>query len=267
MKTPTEIQLDARRDTLTAEHLSAFANDNVGMVRIKNAASLEQCEKLREAAQNPENTHNHAAVPNLKILGQPFYLAATDGKLRQGYYDFANVFAPLIRAMCAPFGSPFDTAVGLLETASEKGIRPASLSDGRHMPPGIFRFYEAAATTEVLPHIDRLEWEVDDPVAHGLRAQFGLNVYLDMPTQGGELAIYPHKLDKDTFNRIAGDGYGLPWDYVGEPDITIRPDIGEAILIDTRRVHAVMASRGAGYRVTLSSFVGLDADGHLMPWA
>jgi hypothetical protein len=262
-----DIELDARRDKLTAEHTEALANGHVGAIRIKHAASKTQCAKLCETALDPANTHAHAAVPNLRILGQPFYLAAIDGKLRDTYYDFAPVFAPMIRAMSDPYGSPFDSAVGILSTAGKRGIRPASLSDERVMPPGIFRLYDAAACTEVLPHIDRLEWEVDDSVAHGLRAQFGLNLYVDMPTAGGELAIYRHRLDKAEFHRIAGDGYGLPWDFVGEPDIKIRPDVGEAILIDTRRVHAVMAARGTGHRVTLSSFVGLDADGHLMPWA
>ena len=54
---------------------------------------------------------------------------------------------------------------------------------------------------------------------------------------------------------LAGSDYELDRDLLGDPAVVIRPDVGDLVLFDARKPHAVKRNK-KGRRVTASCFVG-----------
>ena len=246
-----------------AELEALAVSEDVDAIRITNLVSEDSCIKLSESARN--SSEEHGAVAGLHLNGVPYYMASAGGALSEKYFSSTGVFASSVRKN-ADGTSPLDAALGMFAQMHPRGYAPAALENGRVMPAGIFRIYPASNCSEVLPHQDVLSWEVDSKIARGLYGQMGWNIYIDMPSNGGELFLYDLKFDKSEFEHIAGDSYGLTWQCAGEPMEIIKPKIGELILINSRRVHAVQKADGVGSRVTLSGFLGMGANG-LMSWA
>lgn len=110
----------------------------------------------------------------------------------------------------------------------------------------------------VLPHVD----VVPSDIVHVAR-QFSCNLYLALPEHGGELLIWPvleqfvhMSLGPD--NKI--DPERLP------PPIIVKPEAGDAIILNSRTPHAVAGFEG-GVRATHSCFLGFSSQEPAMMWA
>jgi hypothetical protein len=124
---------------------------------------------------------------------------------------------------------------------------------GRPMFSGLARVF--ATGSEALPHCDFLEW--DDPTVRNfdgrIRRQLAWNVYLD-PADGGELEIWRLQPSQEQYDVLKkANSYGLDRKNLPLPDLAIRPSLGEAVIFDSRNVHAVSRVM-QGARVTLSTF-------------
>lgn len=251
------VVLDAHvdADVGVADLLPFLGRGRIAAIRIKNVISEEACGHFAGKALGHRHRHSHASVQRLDILGVPMYLAARDETTRRAYHESAGWFSPLMRELSEPYGSPLDVMMAVLGSGWRRGVTPLTLDDGRQTPPAILRLYDPGAG--VLPHIDDLRQELaGSKTAQSLPFQWGLNVYVDLPEEGGELGLYRQAIPPEEFAKLAGDSYGIPWSVAGPPKVTIRPELGEAILINTRELHCVTPCAGAGHRVTLSAFVG-----------
>ena len=77
-------------------------------------------------------------------------------------------------------------------------------------------------------------------------------------------------LDRDHHpaDEIHRDGYGYDEKVVeNEPVAVVRPDAGDAVIFDSRNLHAVDEIGGAGRRVSLSFFLGASGRGPLQIWS
>ena len=246
------------------EELEALAvSEDIDAIRITNLVSEGSCKKLSESARN--SSQEHGAVEGLQLNGVPYFMASAGGALSEKYYGSTRAFASSVRKN-SDGASALDATLGIFAQMHPQGYASAALENGRVMPAGIFRIYPAAECSEVLPHQDILSWEVDSQIARGLYGQMGWNIYIDMPTLGGELFLYDLQFDQEEFEHLAGNSYGLSWQCAGQPLDIIKPKVGELILINSRRVHAVQKAHGSGHRVTLSGFLGMNENG-LMSWA
>jgi len=95
--------------------------------------------------------------------------------------------------------------------------------------------------------------------AKSLQAQFACNVYLDMPDEGGELEIWEREMLPTEFDALRGDSYGIPPELLGKPSLRLKPNCGELILFNSRKMHAVAPSVNSA-RLSLSCFVGYRGD-------
>jgi hypothetical protein len=237
---------------------------SISCIIIENLFTKEYCTNLINIISKQKRSHDR--LKGVFIVGNTFYQAFQGGNMADEYFSSSNDFAIWLRK-CSSGLSPLDVVMGLFSMINEKGVSKAYLSDKREMPQGIFRMYPADYNPEILPHQDVLQWYIDDSVAQNLLGQIGWNIYLDIPSSGGELVLYDKHLDKEEYDSLSKGDYGIPWDKVEYRNIFVSPRIGDLILIDSTRLHAIKKVSGTGDRVTLSGFLGYDNNKTLISWA
>lgn len=132
---------------------------------------------------------------------------------------------------------------------------------GRELFAGIVR--EINSGTRI--HFDDVRREfpagiLDDVIA----TQLAFNAYIAMPATGGETTIWRRRWRPTDEDRRAGYGYG-PEVVAGAQQATVRPEPGDALLFDSRLLHAV--SPCDSRRITLSFFAGLGESGSVTVWS
>lgn len=205
-------------------------------------------------------------APDVGRVGTAFFETVENGVLREKYYAGAITAIHALREACLPLSSPVDLFRLSLEETWEWGATLANL-DGRPMFVGLARVFEEGA--EALPHQDILRRDAPYcPSAYGLLTQLAINVYLQPSPSGGELEIWQMRLTDAEYDALRlPESYGLDRRRLPEPDVVIRPEVGELILFDSTNVHAVRATIG-GSRVTVSAFVGYRGPGQpLIYWS
>lgn len=264
---PAIIAWDALRDAPRSGAFLDLIKGTADVVLVKNVASQGQCRQLCDRAAGHGNRRGHDAVDTLSILGTPHYLAVEDAEHAARYYGSAPLVGPFIRELSFPMGSALDGLMAIINDMWPQGLAHGHLDDGKSMPSSIFRIY-AEGSLGVEPHIDDLRQEVPaSRVANALEAQFGFNLYLSLPSSGGELIVYDNEPTIAEF-RAHAVGYSWPQELAGEPRQVIQPEIGMLAIINTRRLHAVGPCIAPGFRATLSGFLGMfDESEPMMIWA
>ena len=202
---------------------------------------------------------------------QAFFESNGNRILREAYFDEALLRILDLRETFKPYLSPIDRLRLELDEAWPFGGNLLRLERGP-MFVGLARVFGEGS--EAYPHDDILLRDIPESlVASQITLQFGANIYLSLPSMGGELDIWNFVLTPEEYDRrrlIGEDGqrsYGLDRALIGPPATTIRPAIGELVLFCANRVHAVRPSYG-GNRVTLSCFVGYSNDSSpLVSWS
>jgi hypothetical protein len=99
-----------------------------------------------------------------------------------------------------------------------------------------------------------------------LVAQFAFNLYLSVPTSGGETVIWRHRWRPSDEEFRLPQSYGYAEDVVGGAEwFELKPRVGEALLFDPRNFHAVRPSHDQR-RIALGFSVGLSDTGELLTW-
>lgn len=264
-------------DALTREGLAALFERRISALHVPGFCTPESAESLcawvmaRSGIENWKVSVFRNGVAKVEDsdtsygIGIPFGLAV---RSREDFVRYFQEAGPLAREMRTAAGglSPIDRLRLDLDEAWPKGARIArfrglrrALGLARVMTPtGLF---EGVAKTEGMVHVDTL------PVQKKGAGRFSANVYVHMPPAGGELSIYsvsPTSMDllrnfslmKNLINFDASAQEmirsRLP------PPITLRPAVGDLILLDTSRPHAVRGF-SEGYRVTIQCWVDYDA--------
>jgi hypothetical protein len=105
------------------------------------------------------------------------------------------------------------------------------------------------------------------PEAASLISQFAINVYVDVPEVGGELAMWMKEITDAEFLEMRGPHYGVPLDVMPSPNFTLKPQNGDLILFNARKMHAVLPGEGCD-RLTISGFLGYrGVDQRLTVWS
>ncbi len=158
-------------------------------------------------------------------------------------------------SLCAPFRRPCDVLFDLL--AEVCGVEVAE-HDGRRMKFGTFllnrrseRFDDPAACPI---HVDT----VPSALFPSIQAQLGAMVYLRVPKVGGELRVYDHPLIPRDAPIPRGVDHACAYR-------TLKPSAGDAILINSRRPHAVIPGRDDD-RLANIMFIGSNGCYPLQIW-
>jgi hypothetical protein len=186
------------------------------------------------------------------------YFETIDGELsKREYFERAATFQKQVDAFFYPDSSPAERMRAFLDRSWPFGCRVLRNNIGNEFFYGLLRIFKGS---EAITHVDRIEW--DDHTINQPLAQIALNTYIGIPDDGGELALWNFSPSKE-FYESAGKAYGIDESLLQRaPDLTIAPSIGELIVFDSRRLHAVR--KGVGTRITCSCFALLfDSKGPL----
>jgi len=202
-------------------------------------------------------------------IGIPFGHAV---KSRADFVRYFNEAAPLSREIRAAAQglAPLDRLRLDLDEAWPAGARVArykglrrGLGLARVMTPG--GLFEGIAKTEGMVHVDTL------PLQTRGAGRFSANVYLNVPEVGGELAVYnvsPKSME--VLRNFSLMKHLMNFDPDAQelirsrlpPPLMIKPQVGDLILIDTSRPHAVRGFT-EGYRATIQCWIDYQAENGL----
>jgi len=256
--------------TLTKKSVNALIKGDVYAVVISNFAPLEVCKKLVAwYIKHPEkaNYTHEVYLDNKPIqvdygvtrIGFPYnliYGKSKDSLIFKNYYKVAHKNIIKTRKVCHPNLSPIDKL--LLKLGKTYGAQIAHF-DGKPMFVGIGRITRPnAKRLATQPHFDSL------PKKYKLDGQLSAIIYLKVPNKGGELELWNH--DPLTPEEIANISPKKNLRSELGKSFYIKPKLGELILINTRRGHAVYTYQ-KGTRITISCFIGYIKGEPLLLWS
>ena len=252
-------EVSGNTSSLSMSDILALVGGDCCALHVKNFLPEEICIQLMNQVTTSEKLRSHREVDGLKMIGYPFFSVAKDSNREEQYYREAKNFSQDIREMCFPYLSPLDQIISELCCAWQPGVAVEAVNkQSLPMSPGIVRVVEKGV--EVLPHHDFLSEDVKNSNnSSSLTCQLGLNVYLDVPEHGGELDLYLRKYSSSEFARLSAGSYGIDRTLVGAPVFSIKPAIGDMILIRTWELHGIRSPK-LGRRATMSSFIGVRSE-------
>lgn len=194
--------------------------------------------------------------------GITFFEASNNLSVLESYYQNALNFTKNLRSDIFPYLSPLDRLKLDFEELWPAGSFIENIH-GRKMLAGIVRVFENEF--ELPPHQDVLMKDVLEaplaPVKHfeNLIAQLSSNIYISVPKVGGELEIWNLNPTTDEQKKMKNtefhyDGF-IDRSELPLPTVSIKPKVGDLILFDAGKIHAVKPSSNE-LRVAMSMFIG-----------
>lgn len=245
--------LETTAEALRWEMIQALSQEEVLVIRIARFVGDELCEVLSVKAEDEIGYRGYLNVPSVRRIGMAFYETEGKSDLIDQYFASARQNILDFRGACAPYCSPIDTLRCTLDEVWPAGANLQTLSD-RKMFVGLSRMVRPGTT--FLAHHDLFAEDAPGSrEAAELQAQFGANVYIKMPAEGGELLMWEREIPTPIFNEMRGKEYGLEVHRLGEPDLSIKPQRGDLLLFNSRKMHAVAPGKEIN-RLALSCFVG-----------
>jgi hypothetical protein len=262
-------------EQMTPDVLTAMFNEDLLAIRIPHYIDASLCDELSNwfIEANQLECYYHDVTVNGSVdfidygvdrLGVSYNITFGKNKNSAEYQRYyANALSTIheIRKACKGRLSPIDKFRLEIDENWAHGARIASF-DENNMTLGIGRVMnrpEKSYMTEIQPHIDLLPPHISD-----IKAQYSANIYLSLPTVGGELELWD--IPSIPTNEALAMQNDYDWRAKYPDSILITPKKGELIVINTRRPHAIRAF-SSGKRVTQQCFIGLKQDRSIVLWS
>lgn len=244
-------------NALTRETLSALADGEILAISLPGFYPAEACAIVATRVHGTEPTRYDVA-PSVAKLGMALF-EATDARLLERYYEDARGAAERAARLYRDVEDPIDRVRAILKREWRAGCEIERLHQ-REMHAGLVRIIDQG--TELRPHQDNTDWDMPDcPRAQDMRAQLSCNIYFAVPQRGGELELWDYAFDEEPRYRqtqVSGD-YSLDRTRIGPPAMVLKPRLGELIVFNARRIHAV-AQVLEGTRINASTFIALRGE-------
>jgi hypothetical protein len=222
------------------------------VLRIPGFIAEEACRSISKGLKS-KGFSDYLNAPSVGRIGMSYFETGRKQEIIDHYFSTALENINILREACNPYPCPIDTLRCVLDEVWPAGCNLQTLS-GKKMFIGLSRCMQPSIP--LLAHHDMFGRHAPGtPEAVSLRSQFGLNVYVDVPEVGGELAMWKEEMSDDAFLERRGENYGIPLEMLPAPDFKVKPANGDLIIFNARKIHAVMPGFGAD-RITLSGFLG-----------
>jgi hypothetical protein len=244
---------------LSREMVEALIKKDVPIIRVANFVHPGTCRLIAQGLQR-EGYNEYINAPTVGRIGMSFFETGEKQEIIDHYFRTALSNIETLRRACAPYQCPIDLFRCVVDEVWPKGANLQALS-GRKMFVGLSRNMRPGAP--LLAHHDIFaRLAPHDSEANDLQMQMAVNVYIDVPEEGGELLMWRDEISDAEFLRRRGPKYGMDIEPLGVPDIVVKPEVGDLIIFNARKLHAVAAGNGSD-RLTLSCFLGFR--GHDQP--
>jgi hypothetical protein len=239
-------------ESLTQESLLALIDREVLVLRIPKFIDAQACQTIATGLRS-HGYSDYLNAPMVGRIGMSFFETARKQEIIEHYFDTAIDSIKILRKACYPYPCPIDTFRCEMDEQWHAGCNLQNLYD-RKMFVGLSRCMQPGSP--LLAHHDMFGRHAPDtPEANSLISQFGVNVYVNVPEEGAELAIWMDEISDAEFLERRGNQYGMSIEPLRAPDLKVKPENGDLILFNARKLHAVLAGSGCD-RLTLSAFFG-----------
>ncbi|GAA0317819.1 hypothetical protein GCM10009087_30240 [Sphingomonas oligophenolica] len=244
-------------DSLTRESFAALRAGEICAILFSDLISSAECARAALAVRALTARSSYRWSNDLSIIGVSIGEAHDSDEALERYLAEGEQTSRIVRDVVFGGVSPIDRITLQMLPIWEPGIRVPS-RDGRGFLQQVVRRWKQGGGASA--HLDLSNTPLLRPF--NIRQRFGLNVYIEMPIEGGAVEFWRRSFTEEEYLslRQAPPAYGLSRDVVGEPDLRIRPAAGQAIIFDASRPHAVEPVAGRGERITNASFLGYAGD-------
>lgn len=234
----------------------------IGALTIPAFFSRDECRAVIDGLRDCElGSYDEAYVtPRIAKLGPGAYDFYKDGQFADEYWVHARNSTGVRRTLLSG-DDPLDVALGRLRGIWGDSIEIARVN-GKSMFAGLIRDISDGARV----HRDEVATQFPGVLDEEPMTQLAFNCYLQLPDAGGDLVIYQRRWLPE--HEASRDGYGYQPALVADaPTLTVRPELGAAVLFDPRNYHKVTPSSADRKRIALSFFIGVTARGSLLIWS
>jgi hypothetical protein len=258
-------------DGIAQAHLQDLIDGRILAIRVPHYVPALQAIDMSERLLRHPSLFRYSESPNVLGVGMDVWECKCDcgdpwkaediEHAKEHYYSKARPMIADIRKSVEPYLSPIDKFRLELQEAWPAGANLGNI-EGRPMFVGVARVFEDGA--EALPHDDTIGRVIrTSPKAREFRGQLSCNVYLKVSPEGGELELWRERLSADAYRRFHSEdsSYGVRREALPPSAALLQPALGELILFDATRLHAVRKVRGTP-RVAVSCFVGYRGNEH-----
>lgn len=243
-------------ETLAKEDLADLIAHRIQVLRVPNFIPEGACREV-SAGLKSTGYHDYRNAPQVGRIGMSYFETAKDPEVADHYFSTALENINLLRTACAPHPCPMDIFRCTVDEIWDAGCMIQTLY-GKKMFVGLSRCMKPGVPLKA--HHDMFGRHAPDtPEAESLVSQFGVNVYVDVPETGGELAMWNNEISDDEFLEQRADDYAIPLEKLGPHDFSVKPEDGDLILFNARKLHAVLPGSGTD-RLTISAFLGFRGD-------
>jgi hypothetical protein len=239
--------------SITIETLDALIGRRITAIVIDNVLSEQECDAIAARVRPMTEISTYRWATDLTVLGTSVGEAHESPEAEARYFEQAPSTIELYKRTVFPNGSPIQMLVEQLSLAWPGGSYVPT-KNGRTFLPEIVRRWRMGGGAH--PHLDQSHTPLLSPL--GIRGRIGLNVYIQMPSEGGAVEFWERSFTDEEYLRLKRKDYGLDRSLLGAPNLQLRPNKGQAVVFRAWDAHAVEPLRGEGDRITNAAFFGIS---------
>jgi hypothetical protein len=241
-------------DELSTLTLAQLCKRDISVIHVKSFYPADIARAVaKKAIDHPKLGHYHKQyTSSVGRICVPHIDTESDEALAEKYYREADDNISDIRSLFFPYISPADYVRLRLQELWPAGANIQQIR-GRSCFVGAIRVFQPKKS-QFFPHNDRIDHESDAAEVRDLGEQLVANMYLEVPSRGGDLLLWlrePTAAEHETIREVEG----LASTDIGPPRVVIHPDPGDLIIFSSRMLHAVTSCED-GYRVGMATFIG-----------
>ncbi|MFN6487122.1 MULTISPECIES: hypothetical protein [unclassified Nostoc] len=245
--------------SLNTESLKKLIEHRIPLIRIKDFATVEECEMLYSQSQLLNFNTYEDVTPKIEKVGITVFEYNSISK--------ANYFQEVERASKlrdSIFAASFNPLERIMEKFRECGakVRIASEADYGSYYAGLIRKIENGTQIHIdFAPLEQSGWEVCT-----ITTQLSWTLYLKLSDKNhGQTCIYDRRwVPEDEQYKL--DSYGYSDTVIANVDtVAFQPYVGDVLLFNTSNFHYVEPMQGQ--RVGFTSMIGLLPNGEIIFWS
>ncbi|MDR3478596.1 MAG: 2OG-Fe(II) oxygenase [Gammaproteobacteria bacterium] len=250
----TERIIEIRNRALSADHIESLAKGKIYAVILKSFYDKTVLNSALEKIINFNGKGVLKHASEFERIGYAYSEIQTEDD-REKYHDNALNNIHTIRDLFKPAPHPIDEFRLLLDKTWPNGANLLEINQQKCFV-GICRFLNP--NIDLLPHTDKLERNLSNSQKSSiqLESQLSANIYISMPQIGGEVEFWDiEPPDKQYYKLMAQRHYGIARTILPKPNNIYKPQQGDLLILNSRKIHAVRSVKHAP-RITTSCFIG-----------
>lgn len=239
-------------DVLSLNDLMSLFNREILVYAVKNYHRYDNLEAICDYFLNQKTSSYEYEKNIVSHIGNSSYEIDNDPESSERYYNHVEENYRIMQQVFSPAMTPIDYIHQHFNQIWQPGFRIENFHH-KKMFAGLVRVIHQGSAIHA--HQDLVAWS--NPKAVGIediKCQFGMNYFLKVPKEGGRLFLWNKHINQEEFYQRARGNFCIPISELPPPDISIKPEVGMLILLNSQHLHAIEASVDAS-RIASSCFI------------